>query len=191
LSKDAFVPGFEDGTAGVTYVFARLYSETNKARYLFAARQGALYLQSVAPPESDAAFISHPLSDLPEAQYSGFCQGPAGTARTFLELYKITREPTYRACAERMAQAILQCRFPDNLTSDYTNPVCQCCSSVAVIDFFIMMWASTGRLNYLASAQRAVHQLVCRGDCAENGDDGWATAVGSVFDNPCANKRPA
>ena len=208
LSKDAFVPGFEDGTPGITYVFARLYSETNKTKHLFAAKQGALYLQGVAPPDSNAAFSSHPLSDLPESQYSGFCQDSEGTARTFLELYKITREPMYRARAEQMAQAILQWRFPNNLTPDYRNSVCQCCSSVAVIDFFIEMWVSTGRLNYLASAQRAVHQLVSRKVCAESGDYAGAAGVGLALlhlylaeqgrycaiirlDYLCANKCPA
>jgi hypothetical protein len=208
LPKDVQLPAFEDSTAGIAYIFARLYSETKKARFLFAAKQGALHLQSVDPPDSNAAFISHPLSDLPKSQYSGFCQGPAGTARTCIELHKITREPVYQILAERMAQAILQWHFHNNLTTEHKISVCKCCNSVAVIDFFIQMWASTGRLTYLASAQRAVHQLVCREVCAESGDYGWATVVGSALlhmhlaeqgrygaiirlDNPCANKWSA
>jgi lantibiotic modifying enzyme len=208
LPKDAYLPGFEDGTASITYVFARLYSETNKAKYLFAARQGAMYLQSVAPPDSNAAFISHPLSDLPKSQYSGFCQGPAGTARAYIELHKITREPVYQILAERMAQAILQWRFQNNLPPGHRISVCQCCNLVAVIDFFIQMWVSTGRLTYLASAQRTVHQLVRRNVCAESDDNGVAASVGLALlhmhlaeqgrysaiirlDNPCANKWPA
>lgn len=162
LPKDAYLPTFEDGTAGITYVFARIYSETNKARFLFAAKQGALHLESTATSESNAALISHPLSDLPDSQYSVFCHGPAGTARTFFELYKITREPKYQVRAERLAQTILQKSFPENLAHDYNNTVCQSCGSVSVIDLYIEMWASTGRLDYLASAQRAARQLVSR-----------------------------
>jgi hypothetical protein len=114
----------------------------------------------------------------------------------------------YQILAERMAQAILQWHFHNNLTTEHKISVCKCCNSVAVIDFFIQMWASTGRLTYLASAQRAVHQLVCREACAESGDYGWATVVGSALlhmhlaeqgrygaiirlDNLCANKWSA
>jgi len=202
LPQDAYLPSFEDGTAGITYVFARLYGETNKARFLFAAKQGALHLQSIATHDCNAALISHPLSDLPDSQYSGFCHGPAGTARTFFELYKITREPKYQALAERLAQTFLQRSFPENKTPDCNNAVCQCCGSVAVIDLFIEMWASTGRLDYLASAQRATRQLVSRkfnldgkenqklpvwppakpwGVCAESGYDTGAAGVGSAL----------
>ena len=202
LPKDAYLPAFEDSTAGIAYVFARLYSETKKARFLFAAQQGALHLQSVAPPDGHAALALHSLSDLPESQHSRFCHGPAGIARAFLELYKITREPMYRVRAEQMTQAILQWSSPEDLTLDYRNSVCQCCGTVAVIDFVIEMWASTGRLNYFASAQRAVRQLVsCGVDlngkgnqelavltpkkpwdvCAESGDYAGAAGVGSAL----------
>jgi lantibiotic modifying enzyme len=146
--------------------------------------------------------MSHPLSDLPDSQYSGFCHGPTGTARTFFELYKITREPRYQALAERLAHAILQRNYPESLTQDYSNTVCQCCGSVAVIDLFIEMWASTGRLEYLASAQRATRQLVRRevnldgkkyqelpvwtpvkpwGKCAETGYYTGAAGVGAAL----------
>jgi len=160
LPKDAYLPAFEDGTAGIVYVFARLYSETNKARFLFAANQGASHLQRVATLGSKAELISHPLSDLPDLHYAGFCHGPAGTARAFFELYKITREPDYQMWAEKLAQKVLQSNVPGNQTPCYWNIVCQCCGSAAVIDLFLEMWAFTQRLGYLASAKRAARQLV-------------------------------
>jgi hypothetical protein len=163
LPKDAYLPAFEDSTAGIAYVFARLYCDTKKARFLFAAKQGALHLQAVAPPDNRAACALHLLSDLPESQHSRFCHGPAGIARVFLELYKITREPSYQVRAEQITQALLQWGSPENLTLDHWNSVCQCCGSVAVVDLVIEMWASTGRLNFFTSAQRAVHQLVIHG----------------------------
>jgi lantibiotic modifying enzyme len=160
LPKDTYLPAFEDGTAGIVYVFARLYSETNKARFLFAANQGASHLQSVATVGSKAELISHPLSDLSDLHYAGFCHGPAGTARAFFELYKITREPDYQMWAERLAQKVRQSDVPGSLTPGYWNVVCQCCGSAAVIDLFVEMWAFTGRRNYLAAAQRAARTLV-------------------------------
>jgi hypothetical protein len=160
LSKDAYLPAFEDGTAGIVYVFARLYGETNKARFVFAANQGATHLQNVATIGSKAELISHPLSDLPELHYSGFCHGPAGTARAFFELYKITREPDYHIWAERLAQKVLQSDIRGELTPGYWTVVCQCCGSAAVVDLLVEMWAFTERPDYLISAKRAVRKLV-------------------------------
>jgi hypothetical protein len=160
LPQDAYLPAFEDGTAGIVYVFARLYSETNKARFLFAANQGATHLQNVATHSSKAELITHPLSDLPDLHYAGYCHGPAGTARAFFELYKITSEPDYQIWAERLAQRGLQNNVPGNQTPSDWNVLCQCCGSPAVIDLFVEMWAFTQRLDYLATAQRAAGQLV-------------------------------
>lgn len=162
LSINAYTPGFEDGSAGITYLFARLFSETKKSRYLFAARQGALYLERIAARDNHTAHIFDPLSDPRDAQYSGFCHGPAGTARAFVELYKITCEPIFQAQAERLAQAFLQRGDLNNRTPEPRNTLCQCCGSVATIDHFIDMWATTGRLDFLAIAQRAARQLVSR-----------------------------
>jgi uncharacterized protein YyaL (SSP411 family) len=159
LPKDAFLPAFEDGTAGIVYTFARLYSETNKARFVFAANQGATHLQNVAILGSKAELISHPLSDLPDLHYAGFCQGPAGTARAFFELYRITREPDYQMWAERLAQEVLQSDVPENQTPHFWTVICQCCGSAAVIDLLVEMWAFTERPDYLASARRAARQL--------------------------------
>jgi hypothetical protein len=160
LPRNAYLPAFEDATAGLVYVFARLFSETNKARFLFAANQGASHLQSVATLGSKAELISHPLSDLPDLHYAGFCHGPAGTARAFFELYKITREPDYHLWAERLAQKVLQSDIRGELTPGYWTVVCQCCGSAAVVDLLVEMWAFTERLDYLISAKRAARKLV-------------------------------
>jgi lantibiotic modifying enzyme len=176
LHKDAYFPNFEGGTAGVAYLFARLYGETGKAKHLFAAKQGALHLQSIATLHGNAALIPYRLPDLPDLYYLGFCHGPAGTARTFFELYRITREPEYQVWTERLAQGILQSGVPENLTPGYWNVVCQCCGSAAVIDFFVGLWASTGRADYLAFAQRVARQLVSRATNLDGKGDRWYQA---------------
>jgi lantibiotic modifying enzyme len=162
LPADAYFPNFEGGTAGVAYLFARLYSETNKGKYLFAAKQGALHLQTIATLHGNAALIPYRFPDLADLYYLGFCHGPAGTARTFFELHKITRDPEYQVWTERLAQGVLQSGIPESLTPGYWNVVCQCCGAAAVIDFFVGLWASTRRPDYLAFAQRVARQLVSR-----------------------------
>ena len=173
LPQDAYFPNFEGGTAGVAYLFARLYAETNKAKYLFAAKQGALHLQSIATLRGDAALIPYRLPDL---YYLGFCHGPAGTARTFFELHRITREPEYQVWTERLAQGIVQSGIPENLTPGYWNVVCQCCGSAAVIDLFVGLWASTGRADYLSFAQRVARQLLSRETTLDGKGSRWYQA---------------
>ena len=176
LPKNAYFPNFEGGTAGVAYLFARLYSETNKAKYLFAAKQGALHLQSIATLHGNAALIPYRLPDLPDLYYLGFCHGPAGTARTFFELHKITGEREYQVWTERLAQGVVQSGIPENLTPGYWNVVCQCCGAAAVIDFFVGLWASTGQPNYLAFAQRVARQLVSRESNLDGKGNRWYQA---------------
>jgi hypothetical protein len=62
-----------------------LYSETERAKYLFAAKQGALHLRGIATLHGNAALIPYRFPDLPDLYYLGFCHGPAGTVHTFFE----------------------------------------------------------------------------------------------------------
>jgi lantibiotic modifying enzyme len=176
LPKDAYFPNFEGGTAGVAYMFARLYSETGKAKFLFAAKQGALHLQSIATLHGNAALIPYRFPDLPDLYYLGFCHGPAGTARTFFELHRITREPEYQVWTERLAQGVLQSGIPESQTPGYWNVVCQCCGSAGVIELFVGLWASTGRPDYLAFAQRVARQLVSRETNVDGKGNRWYQA---------------
>lgn len=176
LPEDAYFPNFEGGTAGVTYVFARLYRETNKGRYLFAAKQGALHLKTIATLHGNAALIPYRFPDLPNLYYLGFCHGPAGSARPFFELHKITRDPEYQVWTERLAQGVLQSGVPEDLTPGYWNVVCQCCGSAAIIEFFVGLWASTGRSDYLAFAQRVARQVVSRATNLDGKGNRWYQA---------------
>lgn len=133
LPKDAYLPNFGDGTAGISYVFARLYVETKKARYLFAAKQGALHLQSISAPAGKAELITQPLSDPPDLHYAGHGHEPEGPARTFFELFTITHEPTYQEWAERLANFGLQRNELEYRTPGHRNIICHCCSSATLV----------------------------------------------------------
>jgi lantibiotic modifying enzyme len=163
LPKDAYFPNFEGGTAGVVYLLTRLYRATNQSKYLDAAKQGALHLQSIATVHGSAALIPYRFPDLTDVYYLGFCHGPAGTARTFYELHEVTRDPVYSQWTDRLAQGVVQSGVPEELTPGFWNVVCQCCGSAAVSDLFVSLWAATGRKDYLAFSQRVARQLVSRG----------------------------
>ncbi len=176
LPKDAYFPNFEGGTAGVAYALTRLYVETKDKRYLDAARQGALHLQTIAAVHGNAALIPYRFPDLTDLYYLGFCHGPAGTARTFFELHRITGEPEYQLWTDRLTQGVIQSGIPENLTPGYWNVVCQCCGSAAVIDLFLGLWAASGRAEYLAFAQRVVGQLASHATNLDGKGDRWYQA---------------
>jgi lantibiotic modifying enzyme len=176
LPKDAYFPNFEGGTAGVAYVLARLYSETGKAEFLAAATQGAQHLQTIATVHGNAALVPYRLPDLPDLYYLGFCHGPAGTARTFFELHRITRDPAYAEWTDRLAQGVIQSGIPENQTPGFWNVVCQCCGSAGVIDLFTGLWAANGKAEYLSFAQLVARQLVSRATNLDGKGDRWYQA---------------
>lgn len=176
LPKDAYFPNFEGGTAGVVYVLTRLYTQTKDERYLNAARQGALHLQTIATVRGDAALIPYRFPDLTDLYYLGFCHGPAGTARTFFELHRVTGEAQYQLWTDRLAQGVIQSGIPEHQTPGYWNVVCQCCGAAAVIDLFLGLWAASGRSEYLAFAQRVAGQLASHATNLDGKGDRWYQA---------------
>ena len=76
-------------------MLARLYEKTQDKRFLYAATQGALHLQTIATQKGTGALISYRYPDLQDVYYLGFCHGPAGSARLFYQLYKVTNDPAY------------------------------------------------------------------------------------------------
>jgi uncharacterized protein YyaL (SSP411 family) len=162
LPKGAYFPNFEQGTAGVAYGLARLYSITKDARFLDAAKQGALHLQKIATVQGDSALVYYREPDKKDLYYLGYCHGPAGTARLFYELYTVTRSREYLDWTERLARGITNSGMPEKLTPGMWNVVCQCCGSAAVSNFFLGLWAATHKPEYLGFAHRVVDQMLSR-----------------------------
>jgi lantibiotic modifying enzyme len=146
----------------VAYVLARLYEETGDTSFLVAAEQGALHLQKIATVRGDSALISYRYPDLPDLYYLGFCHGPAGTATLFYQLYKVTNNMNYLDWTQRFARGVITSNIPDRLTPGFWNVVCQCCGSAGVTDFFLGLWAATGKTEYYAFANRVADQALSR-----------------------------
>jgi len=161
-SKSTYFPNFELGTAGVAYGLARLYVETQDARFLQGVKQGALHLQKIATVQGDSALVHYREPDKTDLYYLGFCHGPSGTARLFYELYTATNNHEYLDWTERLARGITQSGIPEKLTPGFWYVVCQCCGSAGVADFFLGLWAGTRQPEYLAFARRVVDQMLSR-----------------------------
>jgi hypothetical protein len=162
IPANAYFPNFELGTAGVAFVLARLYEETQQPRFLAAARAGAKHIQSIAHVRGDSALVYYREPDLQDLYYLGYCHGPAGTARLFYQLHKVTGEASYLEWTEKLARGVIEAGIPEKLTPGYWNVACQCCGAAAEVDFFLSLWLGTGKPAYRDFARRVADQLITR-----------------------------
>jgi lantibiotic modifying enzyme len=153
-------PNFAHGTAGVAYFLAGLYEQTHERVFLDAATAGARHLQAIATPgEGDSCLIYRHQPDATDLYYYAWCHGPAGTARLFYRLYRITGDRTYLAWTERLARGVLASGIPVRPQPGFWN-VGQCCGSAGVAEFFFALYRATGRREYLDFARRMTTQLL-------------------------------
>ncbi len=171
-----YSPNFELGTAGVAFVLARLYEATRQSKFLEGARAGARHIQSIATVQGDSALVYYREPDLKDLYYLGYCHGPAGTARLFYQLHKVTGEREYLEWTEKLARGIVRAGVPEKLSPGYWNVACQCCGSAAVTDLFLSLWLATGKTQYRDFARRVADQLISREDNLDGKGDRWYQA---------------
>jgi lantibiotic modifying enzyme len=160
--EGTYWPNFQLGTAGAAYALARLGAVTGEKRFLTAAQAGALHLQRIATVKNDAALIHYREPDATDLYYLGYCNGPAGTARLFYQLYLATKDPHYLGWTEMLARGVMMSGIPDRQTPGFWNVVCQCCGSAGVVDFFLGLWAASGKPEYRTFAKRVADQMLSR-----------------------------
>jgi len=162
-AEGSYWPNFQLGTAGTAYALARLGVATGEKRFVAAAEAGALHLQRIATVKGDAALIHYREPDATDLFYLGYCNGPAGTARLFYQLYLATKDVHYLEWTEMLARGIMASGIPGQLTPGFWNVVCQCCGSAGVVDFFLGLWAATGKADYRTFARAVADQMLSRG----------------------------
>lgn len=154
------MPNFSHGTAGVAFFLARLHEEAGDEGFLRAAVSGAEYLRSIARIVNRACLIFHHEPGGEDLFYLGWCHGPAGTARLFYQLWKVTGKEMWMEWAEKAAHAILQSGIPEVKTPGFWNNHGLCCGTAGVADFMLSLHRATGRAEYLAFAKRATAHLL-------------------------------
>ena len=169
------MPNFSHGTAGVCYFLARLHEATGEEAFLEAALRGARYLQSVAITDGGVCLVFHNEPDGTDLCYLGWCHGPVGTARLFIELSRITGEAEWREWAERCARGILDSGIPKQQTPGFWNNVGVCCGSAGVAEFFLDMYNEFGKEEYLDFAVEVAADMVAKGT-SEGGGMKWVQA---------------
>lgn len=157
------MPNFSHGTAGVAYFLATLYADTRRKEFLKPATDGARYLQSIAQTADGACLVMHNMPEGKDLYYLGWCHGPAGTARLFHQLHRVTGDRDWRDWVDRSARGILTSGIPESQTPGFWNNGGQCCGSAGVGEFFLALHRTSGDPAYLAFARRLTDNLLTRG----------------------------
>ncbi len=160
--SERLMPNFSHGTAGVAYFLARLYEETGLPDFLEAAVAGARHLQSIADTTDDACLIMHHTPGGEDLHYLSWCHGPAGTARLFYQLARVTEDDSWMEWVHRSARAIEQSGIPQERTEGFWNNVGQCCGSAGVGEFFLNLYHLEGEAKHLDFARRMSTDLLER-----------------------------
>jgi lantibiotic modifying enzyme len=156
------MPNFSHGTAGIAYFLATLAAETRQKEFLKPAVEGGRHLQSIATTGNDVCLVMHNAPEGTDLFYLGWCHGPAGTARLFHQLQRVTGATEWRMWVDRSARGILTSGIPDTQTPGFWNNVGQCCGSAGVGEFFLALHRTTKRPEYLAFARRLTDNLLKR-----------------------------
>jgi lantibiotic modifying enzyme len=158
------MPNFSHGTAGISYFLATLGQASQHRPFVEAALAGARYLKTVASTEGDVCLIFHhePGDDGKNLFYLGWCHGPAGTARLWYRLYRVTGDKEWLTWAERSARGIERSGIPERETPGFWNNVSACCGSAGVASFFLALHEVTGKPEYLAFSRKVTDQLIAK-----------------------------
>lgn len=162
LPLDAVTPGFLAGTAGTAFLLARLYGVTGEEPFLDAARRGAGFVRELSVVAGRCALVPHHVPQARRLHYLGFCSGSAGVARMFYELHRVGGDPGDLEWAERLANGVVRSGAPARRSEGYWNVACQCCGTAGLVEFFVGLWAATGRLAHLDFARALAGDLIGR-----------------------------
>jgi hypothetical protein len=182
------MPNFAHGTGGVATVLAQIYEKTHQEKFLDAALSAGAYLKRIAHIEDGTFLVCHHKPYGNDLFYLGQCNGPAGTARLYYELYRNAHDKSWLDITERSAGAILKYTLPEQPDKLYSqiparvefstkldhlpgfwNNISQCCGSAGIADFLLGLHHVTGRQQYLDFARRTLDNVISRAFIDETG----------------------
>jgi lantibiotic modifying enzyme len=158
-------PNFAHGTAGVAYFFARVFQATGEQRYLDAAIAGAGHVMAMAEPVGDGHLVPHILDDgRPNRFYLGVCHGPAGTARLYYLLGKLTDDARWMEFSRGLDRGLLALGAPEERGRGFWNNISQCCCDAGIGDHAIFCYRATEDSAYLDLAERVAAEVMRRAE---------------------------
>ncbi|MFC1476919.1 lanthionine synthetase LanC family protein [candidate division KSB1 bacterium] len=148
LGATRIYPNFSHGTSGAAFFLATLYQATGDRQFLDAATAGAEWLEAHEEDhEGEGHAWYHHEPDGKDLYYAGWCHGPGGTARLFLQLYQATHDEKWLTMAQESARWLMTVGLPEKKMDGFWN-VSMCCGHAGIIDFLLDMYAVTQDKQY-------------------------------------------
>jgi len=157
-------PNFSHGTAGVTFFLGRaarfataigFHEEAN--RFAAARKAGISWLE--ASGEAEGCVVFHHEGDGEELQYHGWCHGPAGTGRLWMQESVLTSagadtEEYVLGPAESGARFLIDSGLePGESPSGYWNNLGVCCGTAGILNYLLDLYLLTGEREWLEGAK--------------------------------------
>ncbi|HEX8917468.1 MAG TPA: lanthionine synthetase LanC family protein [Chloroflexota bacterium] len=166
---DPHFPNFAHGTAGISFLLARLAQETDEERFLEAATGGAEWILSIVRTDDDTCAAYHHEPDGVDLYTLGWCHGPPGLAWLFRQLEITTGDASWRTWLRRAARTDRISGIPEQKEPGFWDNVARCCGSAGVAEFFLDLHRLEGQDDDLAFAQTLVDDLLKRAIVDEAG----------------------
>jgi hypothetical protein len=125
---ERFYTGFSHGTAGIVCFLARLSEAGGDKDFLDAAEAGAAWLVKNAVAERGGLKWFHYGPENLKEFMSGWCHGPAGTCRMFLELHRMTGKAEYLDIAKKGAAWLMLTLEPSKKETMF-HGLSMCCGA--------------------------------------------------------------
>jgi lantibiotic modifying enzyme len=183
-SPDTYWPNFEFGTAGIGFLMARAYEESQDRYFLEFALEAAAHLRAIAVrkpgpaarPNLDSALVCFEEPGERDLFYLGNCHGAVGDAKFFYELYKVTGDKLHKEWVLKLYRGILAAGAPELHSPGYWHLQCRCCGTAGMLEFFLSLWAAFGDAEYLEQAKRAGRCLVSESFDLDGAGSRWYQA---------------
>ncbi|MCX6666405.1 MAG: hypothetical protein NT038_10195 [Euryarchaeota archaeon] len=193
--KFYFSPGFAHGTASVGDFFAELYNMSKDTRYLHYAEGAGRWLirSSVYDVSSGGVKWRDSFGNLQPSQLlgvftfsTGWCHGPSGICKFFIDLYQTTSNPLYLRYAELGAKWLMSVAHVENgnyswpnilgrtdiIVLENSNPTL-CHGVTGIGEFFLELYRITNKQIYWDYANGAANWLKSIGVKNGNGCVKW------------------
>jgi lantibiotic modifying enzyme len=158
-SADTYWPNFEFGTAGIGFLMAKVYEATGDEYFLGQALKAAEHIRAIATQAGDSALVYFEEPGETDLYYLGNCHGAVGDAKFFYQLYKVTGDELHKEWVLKLYRGLLKAQAPHVHSPGYWQVQCRCCGTAGMLEFFLSLWAASGKDEYLQKAREAGQTL--------------------------------
>ena len=144
------MPNYSHGTAGVCDFLLSLGSlpqasangeQKQPNRFITAARNGAVYLESLAYKKENANMIPHHYPEDGKLFYLGWCHGPTGTVGFLSRLARFEDDPEqsqrWNDLSNKLTHAMMSAGIPGKRSNGFWNNCGLCCGNAGAASFLL------------------------------------------------------